>query len=92
MLRLEVDTFLEGRRLILEAEEEIKVKDFIGRIGIVLGDGSEGMLISCDKEGVLPPDESLSDLSIASGERLLYLRRKYYGSDKCDICKDEHPA
>ena len=75
MLKLEVDPIEKGKSFILEAEEDIRVEDLINKIGILLNDGNEGMLISCDKEGVLPPDGSLSDLCIASGDRLLFLRR-----------------
>ena len=74
MLRLEINALQHGRQLILETEEEIKVRDLTDRIGAVLGDEEEGMLISCDKEGVLPDDETLEGLSVVSGELLLYLK------------------
>lgn len=74
MLRLEINALQHGRQLILETEEEIKVRELTDRIGSVLGDEEKGMLISCDKEGVLPFDETLSGLSVCSGELLLYLK------------------
>ena len=75
MLKLEVDPIKKGKKFILETEEDIKAEDLINKIKILLKDEGTGILISCDKEGVLRPGESLSDLGIVSGERLLYIGR-----------------
>ena len=75
MLRIEVDHIQAGRKLILETEEDIRVEDLIRKTGSIFGESGSGMLISCDKEGVLPPAQTLSGLNIVSGERLLYLGR-----------------
>ena len=75
MIKLEIDPIQEGKKLVLMTEEDIRVRDLINKIGVLFKEEGEGMLISCDKEGVLPPDESLYDLNIASGERLIYLKR-----------------
>lgn len=74
MLRLEINALQHARRFIIEAEEDIKTADLIGKIGLILKEDKSGILISCDKEGVLPYDETLSKLSIASGELLVYLK------------------
>ncbi len=73
MLRIEVDNIQARRKLILETEEDIRVEDLIKKAGLIFMDKGTGMLISCDKEGVLPPGKPLNSLNIVSGERLLYL-------------------
>ena len=75
MLRLEVDSIRDGKKMILEAEEDVRVEDLIRKTGMILKDDGRGVLISCDKEGVLPFSLTLADLGISSGERLLYLER-----------------
>ena len=75
MIKLEIKALQYGKRLILEAEEDIRVSELIRKIGTVIDDDGSYVLISCDKEGVLPSDVTLADISAASGELLLYVRR-----------------
>ncbi len=74
-MKLEINAIQHGKRFVIEAEEDIKVSDLIRKIGTILKDDGNGMLISCDKEGILPFDDSLSCLSVVPGELLLYVRR-----------------
>ena len=74
MLKLEVRAIMHGQDLILEVEDDIRTKRLIQGIKTLLGDEEEGMLISIDKEGVLPDNEKLTDLMIRSGEELLYVK------------------
>ena len=76
MLRLEIDSIQEGRKLILDTEEDIRVDDLIKKTEQALESKGCGLLISCDKEGVLPLTETLTNLNIVSGERLLYIKRE----------------
>ena len=73
MLKIEVDHIQAGKKLILETDEDLRVEDMIRKTGLIFKDKGTGMFISCDKEGVLPPAETLKGLNILSGERLLYL-------------------
>ncbi len=73
MLKIEVDHIQAGKKLILETDEDLRVEDLIRKTGLIFKDKGTGMLISCDKEGVLPPAETLKGLNVLSGERLLYL-------------------
>ncbi len=75
MLRVEINALCHGRNFILESEDEITTSDLIKKIHILLDDIDEGVLISCDKKGVLPKEEKLSRLGVASGELLLYLKK-----------------
>ena len=75
MLKLGINAIQQGKRFVIEVEEDIKVSDLIRKIGTVLKDDGKGLLISCDKEGILPFGESLSGLSVVPGELLLYVRR-----------------
>ena len=74
MLKLEIRAIMHGQDLILEVEDDIRTKRLIQGIKTLLGDEEEGMLISIDKEGVLPDNEKLTDLMIRSGEELLYVK------------------
>lgn len=73
MLRLEIDPVQLRKKLLIEAEDDISVEELIMKIEMVLKNKGKGILISCDKEGVLPFSQSLSDLHILSGERLIFL-------------------
>ena len=91
MPRLEIDAILHGRNLIVDADDDISGADLAGRIGILLNDDEPGMLISCVRQGLIPGGETLAALSIASGDRLIYVKR---GDDNAGckryICQDEH--